>query len=110
MLRGPLMHSIRRVHRQPVLGRPRQNRPEVTGHALEYALLRKRRIFAIRAAPQARVVELGDDGPVLRVDHERGPGVPVAFEVIVDIRSYEALWPGQAVELQAGCTPHTAAC
>lgn len=72
--------------------------------------LRQRRIFAIRTAPQALIVQLGDDRPVLRVDHERRTCVPVPFEIIVDIGCDEALRPRHAVEVQTHSTAHAAAC
>ncbi len=93
------MHSVGGVHRQLVLARSRQNGLEVTRHSLEHARFRKRSVLAIRAAPQARAVELGDDGSVLRIDHERRARVAVALEVIINVRSDEALRPGQAIEL-----------
>src|SRR4029077_4051106 len=102
-------HSVGGMHRELVFARPGQNRLEVPGHALEHPLFWKRRVLAIRATPQARVVQLDDDGSVLRVDHEGRSRVSVTLEVIVDVRGNEALRPSHAVELQAGRAPHAAA-
>src|SRR5579883_159320 len=109
-LRGPLMHAVRRPLFELVLSAVRQNGAEVRGYALEHALLWQARVLAIRAAPQARPVDLHDDRAEAGIDeHRRAREPEMPREVIDDVRRDEALRPSHALEAEPERLAHRAA-
>src|SRR5262249_47568766 len=104
-----LMHAIGRGAVDPVAFGSWKYGAIHLGQPLEKAFFRKRCIFHVRATPQPVVIQQNDNGTELSVDHERGAGVAVALEIVVDVGGHKSLGPGHSVKRQSQLMPDGAA-
>src|SRR5437879_12876139 len=98
--RRALVHTIRGCSVELVVALAGQYRLICVRQPLEESLLRKRCVFHVRAAPEALIIQNGDNRAKASVDYERRARVAIALEIVIviDVGGHEPLRPRYSVE------------